>query len=162
MDTSVSTEHLQDLKERQRTYNSEARTAVLAMNYICHKCVILNFKLSFVVLLYNLKCIFFFFLLLDLWNSKNTARYVFKRSGHITWNTDRHTYSHQCCVIIYCSCPLACCSCCTITWSRNKSEHLATDFEVPRSRLVSTHSRCSATLCWLLVYLNMLYRLHWY
>jgi hypothetical protein len=88
MDTSVSIEHLQDLKERQRTYNSEARTAVRAMNYIRHKCVILNFKLSFVVLLRNLQCIFS---LLDFRNSENTARYVFKRSGHITWNTDRQT-----------------------------------------------------------------------
>jgi len=45
MDASVSTEHLHDLNEKQRTYNS----AVRAVNYICHKCIILNFKLIFVV-----------------------------------------------------------------------------------------------------------------
>jgi len=28
---------------------------------------------------------------LDLRNSENTARYVFKRRGHITWNIDRQT-----------------------------------------------------------------------
>lgn len=53
---------------------------------------------------------------LDLRNSENTARYVFNRRGHITWKTDRQTdtYSHQGCVSIYCSCPLAYCCCCTI------------------------------------------------
>lgn len=90
MDTSVSTEHLQDLKERQRTYNSEARTAVRAMNYIRHKCIILNFKLIFVLLLRNLQCIFF--------NKTLTYEILktlpvtfFNRRGHITWNTDRQT-----------------------------------------------------------------------
>lgn len=157
MDASVSTEHLQDLKDRQRTYNS----AVRAMNYIRHKCVILNSKLIFVVFLRNFQRIFFN-KTWDLRNSENAARYVFNRRGHITWKTHRHTYGHQCCVSIYCSCPLAHCCWCTIHMIVKQVEHLATDFEAPRSRLESTHSLCSATLRWLLVYLNMLYQLHWY